>query len=95
MLQLEGSNSPVSALAFSPDSQLLAACSREGSLRFWDASGECVGETVAIPSKDRASLAWSPTGAFLFCGGESHLGKFTPSGDSRRYVLKPSMLPNS
>ena len=95
MLQLEASNSPVSALAFSPDSQLLATCARDGQLRFWDSSGECIGEIVATPSKDRASLAWSPSGSFLVCGAESNLGKFTLAGDTRPLLLKPMMLPIS
>ena len=49
MLILDGHRSPIHALAFSPDSYMLATGAKDGSLRQWDAAGGC---TEQAPEDD-------------------------------------------
>jgi len=63
----------ISALAFSPDSQQLAAGSFAGarSLRLWNVAGKYMEEIPLMPRAARA-IAWSPDGKSLACAAADH-----------------------
>lgn len=62
MLHLDGHAQAVQALAFSPDSTLLASGARDGGLRLWGVCGELVKEVTGPTRAERRALHWHPTG---------------------------------
>jgi WD40 repeat protein len=63
MLILDGHQSSVHALAFSPDSYQLASGSRDGSIRIWDPAGGC---TEGAPEEDGCNdICFRPDGSLV------------------------------
>jgi WD40 repeat protein len=82
--RLPGHRDEVFALAFSPDSKLLATGSFDGTIRIWDAVG---GKQVALLTKIQGrifELAFSPDGKTLI-SGEEHM---TPGEEGRRHFSR-------
>lgn len=69
-MALKGHKGPVSALAFSPDSSILASGGRDHEIRLWDARTGA--ERFTLPGHDAPvlCLAFSPDGSTLASGGE-------------------------
>jgi WD40 repeat protein len=65
---LQGHTSIVWALAFSPDCQMLASVSKDGTARIWDWRNGSVLETLNFPG-EATSVTFSPDGQTLAVGG--------------------------
>ena len=82
MLALESYRSPVTALAFSPDSGLLLSGALKESVRLWDEAGDRVAEFHAEELGPRHAAAWSPSAAsFAFSRGEQFFTAKTGTSD--------------
>ena len=64
---ITGHSRTIEGLAFSPDDQLLASASADGSLRLWNAAGDTVA-TMELPNERFKSVAFSPDGLWLVSG---------------------------
>ena len=65
------SNSPVQAVAYSPDGTRIVSGSRDQTLRLWDArSGQPLGDPMKGHERAVTSVAFSPDGTRLVSGGE-------------------------
>jgi WD40 repeat protein len=70
---LTGHTGLVHCAAWSPDSQLLATASQDGSVRLWDRTGRLV---RSLPGASPVfSLAWSPDGSVLAAGAIAFTGQ--------------------
>ncbi len=87
------------AVKFAPDSRTVAAVSEDGSARLWDvASGEEKAR-VELRRKDLPdrlaqlhAVAFSPDGAFLYCGGEGGVWGWKLTPDQRLYEADKACL---
>jgi WD40 repeat protein len=68
---------PVTGLAFSPDSRLLAVSGRDGRLRLLEPSGRLLG-TFRWHQGDIEAVAFSPDGRWLATGGDDNRVKLWP-----------------
>lgn len=64
---------PINALAFSPDGQLLAVCSEDGSLTIMDYIGERVIDVFRSFFSGLTCVTWSPDGRYVLTGGKDDL----------------------
>lgn len=80
MIQFEGHSAAVTAVAFAPDSGVLATASRDGTVRLWDVFGSKAGE-FPIESVREQTLSWAPGGGRLVYGGEYGFGEYRLSGE--------------
>ncbi len=80
MIQFEGHSAAVTAVAFAPDSGLLATAARDGTVRLWDVFGERAGE-FPIESVREQTLSWAPGGGRLVYGGEYGFGEYRLTGE--------------
>ncbi|MEM7061692.1 MAG: NACHT domain-containing protein [Cyanobacteria bacterium P01_B01_bin.77] len=65
----QGHTAWVICLAYSPDGQLIASGSRDGTIRLWHAgTGQCI-KTLACPESWVQTIAFSPDGHYLVSGG--------------------------
>ena len=71
--KIEAAESPLIALAFSPDSRFLAAASPRGSVTLFEAASGKALFTLNGPGLPVWSLAFSPDGKVLFTGGTDRL----------------------
>jgi WD40 repeat protein len=69
-LPLVGHDGPVTQLAFSPDSSILATGDREGTIRLWDLAAPTSPRQVGNPMKDfyLSAMTFSPDGRTLATG---------------------------
>ena len=90
MLALESYKSPVTALAFSPDSGLLLTGAQKEGVRLWDESGDKVGEFHAGLRGPRHAVAWSPSAeSFAFADGTQFITMQTGGSEFRAVELAP------
>lgn len=73
---LTGHDSSTTALAFSPDGQLLASADARGNIRLWRVSDGRLLKTVTSPGDVILALAFSPDGAWLVSGGQGRVVRF-------------------
>ncbi len=66
---LEGHGSPVSALAWAPDSRHLASAEEAGPVRIWDVVERALVRELEGPTKPTLALVWSADGHHLAAGG--------------------------
>lgn len=71
--RVDASNTPIIALAVSPDGASIAAASPRGAVALIDAASLRVRQTLTGPGLPVWSLAYSPDGAILFTGGGDRL----------------------
>lgn len=75
-LRLTGHVSSASALAFSPDGQLLASADSRGNIHLWRVSDGRLLKTVNSPGDVILELAFSPDGTWLVSGGQGRVVRF-------------------
>ena len=66
---LEGHTGSVLAVAFAPDGKVLASCSRDGTVKLWDAATGKAQRTLTEHDGDVYAVAFSPKGDLLASGG--------------------------
>jgi len=66
----------VSALAYSPDGRFLAAGSRDGVIRLWDAATESLARVLLGHDAQVSVVAWSPDGRYLASGSYDGIVRF-------------------
>lgn len=62
---LEGHSGLIGAIAFSPDSKLMASASRDDTVRVWDAATGVPLQTLKSSSGESCAVAFSPDGAVV------------------------------
>ena len=73
---LAGHTAVVTAVAFSPNSQLLATASRDGTVKVWDLASRELRHTLLGHSGAVNTVAFSPDGATLATGAKDQTVKF-------------------
>jgi len=73
---LAGHTSIVTAVAFSPDSRLLATASRDGTVKVWDITTRELRHTLLGHSGPVNTVAFTPDGTALASGGKDQTVKF-------------------
>ena len=66
--KLKGHQGSVLAVAFSPDGNVLASCSRDKTIKLWDPQTGALRRTLTGPKNRLESLAFSPDGKTLASG---------------------------
>jgi WD40 repeat protein len=70
LLSLTGHTSPVSSVAFSPNSELIAAGSSDKSVMIWDAASGLLRHNLTGESEAVYSIAFEPNGKRIVSGGK-------------------------
>jgi WD40 repeat protein len=73
MMMLEGPGGPITSLAFSSDSEFLAAGGTHGSVRIWDAGGGLIRSFQTALSGHRIALGFDLKDRYLAIAAKSHL----------------------
>jgi hypothetical protein len=90
LLALQNS-APVSALAFSPDSKVLAAASRDRSVNLWDPGAGKLSGRIPSPA-GASSLAFMPNGEQIVSGESNGVVLVTQTGVARTiHAFKPDV----
>ena len=79
---------PVSALAFSPDAQIIAAASLDRSVNIWNVSGEKLSATLS-DADGVSSIAFMPDGREIVYGGPNGIIVIADAGGRMIRSLKP------
>lgn len=82
------STNPVFAIAFSPDSTVLAS-GETNAVQLWNVSAGTLSETVNVETIRPTSIAYSPNGNLFLCGRED--GTVTMSVNSRGALGQPPL----
>src|SRR5438132_989939 len=67
--KLNGHEGSVLGVAFSPDGKLLASCSRDKTIKLWDAATGALKRTLTEHTADVYDVVFSPKGDMLASGG--------------------------
>ncbi|KAF7967335.1 hypothetical protein HWV62_34697 [Athelia sp. TMB] len=67
---LEGHHQQVNCVVYSPDGTLIASCSRDNTIRLWDAETRQTVRVLEEHTGDVGSIAFSPDGAYLVSGSD-------------------------
>lgn len=71
---LSGHDGPVRGVAFRSDNRQIVSASQDGSVRSWDAhTGREIARIMTEPVDKLTSLAISPNGRSILCGGQNHI----------------------
>ncbi len=83
MHELRGHEDEVESVAFSPDGQLLASGSRDGTIRLWRVSDGQFVHILRGHTRDVLSVAFSPDGQFLASGSWDNTARLWRVGDGK------------
>ncbi|KAF7971791.1 hypothetical protein HWV62_19923 [Athelia sp. TMB] len=67
---LKGHSGQVNCVVYSPDGTLIASCSRDNTIRLWDAKTRQAVGVLEGHTDDVGSVAFSPDGAYLVSGSD-------------------------
>lgn len=87
---ISASTAPVTALAISPDSRLLAFGGADRELHLWDLTqNKLMHSLPANTNRGVFSIAWNPSGSVVACGGDDGVAfVFDASSGRERHVLR-------
>ena len=82
---------PVNSTTYSPNGKTIAGGSDDGTIRFWDATtGKLLNTITGHTDSQFFSVAFSPDGETLICGGESELQSWNPqTGEHLKIIKEP------
>lgn len=92
LLKSMGHADTVNSVTYSPDEKTIASGSDDGTIRFWDAA---TGDEIKMISGHTSSkiytVAYSPDGNTLACGGDSKMQWWDPlTGEHLKTIKEPS-----
>jgi WD40 repeat protein len=93
LLSLTGHSGPVSSIAFSPNSALIAAGSSDKSVMIWDPANGLLRHTLSGESEPVYSIAFEPNGKRIVSGGKDGIIviRDAESGQRVGHPLRPEM----
>jgi WD40 repeat protein len=72
MLPLSGHRGPITGLAYSPDSRLLASSGWDGDIRLWNLTQGHITDEFRTPHRHALAVAFAPNGQALAAGFRRH-----------------------
>jgi uncharacterized protein with WD repeat len=93
---LKGHSSPITSIAFSPDSLKLASASWDKTIRLWDTrTGQCIGQPLEGHEGSINSVAFSPDGRYMASGSEDKTIHIWTMRQPRKIEFRPPPLLSS
>jgi WD40 repeat protein len=95
--RLENHGVPVTAIAFSPDSELLLTGGRDGTVRMWTVDDGRELQSFKAHQREVSSLAWAPDGSMWVSASHDNYARVWshPDGELVQSVMRPGEFYNA